>query len=275
MNELMAIKRVSSFEKLLIAYEKAGMLLNDAIDGGAASGSATRQMLEHMGVENKVYAFEPFPGNHRFFRPEEERIVLIPKALAEQEKLMTFRVSSVVQEDSEWGKRGMAGYSSVGRLVAGSPAKGVDLEVECVSGDKAIPLSANIGFIKLDLQGGELNALHGMARLLRDTHLMWVEYSGQPGLMDFLIESNYVIFDTEYFFMGSPTEKATAAFDISRENFVLSTGKMAWFGFKNRPWKSFEAEFIAYKKELSMIQTDLVCVNRCYIDEFIAAIRYL
>jgi len=80
-------------------------------------------MLKYLKPVNVVYTFEPFPGNHRFFRSEESQIKLIPCALAATEGSMPFRVSSTVDENSAWGKKGMVGYSSVGFLVTGEQSK--------------------------------------------------------------------------------------------------------------------------------------------------------
>lgn len=276
MNELMSVMRIASFERLLAVYRQARPEGNvfDAIDGGAGWGATSQQILKHLAEGRMVYAFEPFPGNHRFFEEQKEGIQLIPKALAEANKKMRFRVPSIVTEESVWGKRGLVGYSSVGHLVSGR-ATDKDIEVECVTADEVIPAAVNIGFVKLDLQGGELNALRGMSRILESTKLMWVEFTGQAGLLDFLIEADFMLFDTEYFFMGSPQAPATTAFDVSRQDVVLSTGKMAWFGFRRKSWKNFEIEFGNAREQLGMVQTDLVCINRRYMGEFIDAFRYL
>jgi FkbM family methyltransferase len=277
MNDLMAIKKVASFETLLSAYAKANGGRNDfdAIDGGAGKGSTARGMLKHLSPSSIVYAFEPFPGNYRFFKPEETQIIFIKKALAETGKRMTFRVPSVVLENSVWGKNGGVGYSSVGYLTNGAPSSEKDIQVDCVSADSEIPASSNIGFIKLDLQGGELNALRGMGRILGSTKLMWVEFTNQPGLLDFLAYSDFIVFDTEYFILGEKNETSLAVFELTKSDVALSTGKKAWFGFRKYAWKNFEQEFSKARIELKMVQTDLVCVNKKYLQEFINALSYL
>lgn len=270
MNDLLSAIRVSQFSQLLTAYRKAGVDLGNAIDGGAGSGSTAKQMLPL--ISGRVYAFEPFPGNHRFFKGIDPRIQLIPKALAETKKTMAFKVSSVVSENSLWGRqKGMVGYSSVGHLAGQN--EGAGMEVECVRGDIAVP--DRVGFVKLDLQGGELNALNGMARLLQDVPLMWVEYMGHEGLYDFIVNKGFMVFDTEYFFLGEPTQRTKDLFEVSREGVPLSTGKTAWFGFKRHPWQNFKEEFIRYKKELGLVQTDLACINKRHLEEFKHAIQYL
>ena len=267
---LLAEMKVSSFTQLLDAYRRAGFRLQDAVDGGAGAGAMSTKMLACL--EGSVYAFEPFPGNHRFFSSIDERVRLLPFALGESRRFMSFRVSSVVSEDSVWGKRGMAGYSSVGKLAAGEHESG-DLQVQCVRGDDEIPSDARIDFIKLDLQGGELNALKGMERLLPQVAFMWVEFMGSMELLDYVKARGFVIFDTEYLFHGSPADDVHRAFDVLENDLALSTGATAWTGFKRTSWTNFRREFAHYKETLSLGQTDLVCVNRSRLAEFNRAVQ--
>jgi FkbM family methyltransferase len=272
MNDLMAALKLRSFEPLLKAYKAAGIDLRDAIDGGAGSGKTANEMLAHLSSSATIHAFEPFPGNHRFFADADPRTRLIPKALAETSKQMSFLVTSTVASDSAWGRRGMTGYSSVGKLVEEVAQTGTTLVVDCTRADAVVPADGRVGFIKLDLQGGELNALKGCTKLLRGVALMWVEYSGQPGLMDFLHEHDFMLFDTEYLFTGVPSAEARKLFDVSRENAILSTNRKAWFGFRKAPWRDYEADLFRHKKAIGLIQTDLVCVNKHHLAKFTAAV---
>lgn len=265
MNNTLALKKISSFQPLLTAYRDAGHGFANAVDGGAGAGHTAKQMLNS--VSGVVYAFEPFPGNHRFFQGIDPRIHFIPNALADENKTMAFRVSSVVAEDSEWGRRGMAGYSSVGRLVD-KPAQ-TDLQIDCVRADTYVDAA---DFVKLDLQGGELAALKGMSYFLQQSALLWVEYSGQPGLRAYLIAQGFDLYDTEYMFVGEPSSEAMSQFVITKRDVPLSTGRSAWFGFKAAEWGDFDAEFADYKKRLGLVQTDIVCVNRRMSPKFDAAL---
>jgi FkbM family methyltransferase len=187
MNDLMSVKRISSFESVLAAYKKSGIDLHNALDGGAGSGATARAMLKHLSEDAHIYAFEPFPGNHRFFIDADHRIELIPKALAESNKIMPFYVSSTVAEGSAWGKIDMAGYSSVGYLAEIDCTNNSKcIKVDCIRADEVISKNIHIGFIKLDLQGGELNALKGMPRLLSTASLFWIEYLGKVSWTAFL-----------------------------------------------------------------------------------------
>ena len=274
MNEMMATKQISSFETLLGAYHEAGVEIEFALDGGAGAGHTAQRMLDHL-RGGTVYAFEPFPGNHRFFEGRDARIVLFKNALAAKSKTMTFRVPGVVSADSAWGQGAMEGYSSLGYLVDDSddePAH-TDIEVDCVRADEVI--ASRIDFVKLDLQGGELAALRGMTGFLSEVMCMWIEFTGQPELMDYLANEGFILFDTEFFFWGEPTPRARELFDVSGEGVPLSTGQTTWTGFKKSRWKNFEVEFHTLKQEIRLGWTDLVCINKKRLDEFVAALQHL
>ena len=268
---LLAGKRLSSFAPLLAAYRQAGIHLHNAIDGGACIGETAEEMLPY--IDGLVYAFEPFPANHRFFADRDPRIVLLPYALAETRKTMAFHVRSVVIGDTAGRRDDLVGYSEVGMLV--EHGQNGDLTVQCVRGDAEIPPDHQISFIKLDLQGGELNALKGMTGLLPQCLAMWVEFTGQDGLLPYLVEQGYSLFETEYRFRGEPDARAKALFDVTRTDVKVSTGHTAWFGFKRTPWSDYETEFWQYRRELALTQTDLVCVHRTRLEEFRRAVGAL
>lgn len=166
MNDLMGALKVSDFFPLLKAYEASGIAIGAMIDGGAAAGASSRKMLKATNPGSVCYSFEPFPGNHRFLKDLGPRVIVREDALADEVKTMTFSVSSVVAADSVWGQRGMEGYSSVGYLTDTPRVGATVLEVPCVRGDAVIDRSRPVDFIKLDLQGGELNALKGLSEIL-------------------------------------------------------------------------------------------------------------
>jgi len=275
MNDLFAALRLSDFPPLLQAYRAAGIDVRTMIDGGAAAGHSTRKMLKCAHPEAVCYAFEPFPGNHRFLESLGPGVILRKEALAEQAKLASFQVSSVVSADSAWGQRGMEGYSSVGFLTEKPRADVMALEVPCARADAIVDPATPVDFVKLDLQGGELNALRGMTGFLDQPLAMWIEYSGQPGLAEFLTEAGYLLFDTEYFGLGTPDAQTRQQFDVTRENVVLSTGKDAWFGFKRTPWTNYPEEFAELRRRKILVQTDLVCINRRRLKDFCAMLRPL
>ena len=126
----------------------------NAIDGGAGSGSTAQQILAHLTPGRKVIAYEPFPGNHRFWGEHDQRVELRTAAIGSSAGVMTLAVSAVVPGDSEWGRRGLEGYSSAGRLVTRPPSGPHDTIVEVVVADNDVADQHPIGVVKLDLQGG-------------------------------------------------------------------------------------------------------------------------
>ncbi len=275
MNDLFAAMMLSSYVPLLRAYRLAGIPLGDLLDGGAGVGQTSKSMLAEAASDARCYAFEPFPGNHRFFEGMDSRIHLIKLALAETPKTASFQVSSIVSEDSDWGKKGYAGYSSVGYLTAKPRTDQLSIEVACARADDVVPADRRVGFIKLDLQGGEMNALRGMPRLLGQVDLMWVEYTGQPNLIEFLEDSGFLTFDTEYFGMGTIDENIRRDFNVTRDDVVLSTGAKAWFAFKRKPWRNYVEDFAVLRAEKKIVQTDLVCVSRAKLANFCKALAHL
>jgi hypothetical protein len=101
---------------------------------------------------------------------------------------------------------------------------------------------------------------------------MWVEFTGQEGLLDFLFENDFVVFDTEYFLMGQPTQEALVHFEQSRADVTLSTGQKAWFGFRKTGWKNYLSEFDAARQQFKLVQTDLVCVKRAHLQAVTTAL---
>lgn len=276
MSSVISNIRISSFVDVLKAYYAAGIDLHNMIDGGAGCGLTAMDMLPFLKGNSKIYAFEPFSGNHRFFDNLDPRIELIKKALSDKNTVSPFFVSSVVDEDSAWGKQGLTGYSSLGYCV--DVCEDMDderiLHVDCIRGDDAI--QNDVGFIKLDLQGGELKALKGMPHISSNAAFLWVEYLGMDfGLIKHLIDDGFYVFDTEYLFIGEPTREAKRHFNICKEGIQLSTGNFAWTGFKKGKWGDYFSEFTLYRSKFGMVQTDLLCVNSRRKAEFDVASHYL
>ena len=67
MDQMISAVGATTLTDLLAAYNKAGIQFKTIIDGGAGSGLTAAEMLAHATTDAIVYAFEPFPGNHRFF----------------------------------------------------------------------------------------------------------------------------------------------------------------------------------------------------------------
>jgi hypothetical protein len=64
--------------------------------------------------------------------------------------------------------------------------------------------------------------------------------------------------------IGAPSEQ----FVIERADVPLSNGMKAWFGRKREPWHDFENEFLALRRSIRLVCTDLVCVHPAWRETF-------
>lgn len=289
MNNFLAVKKIDRFETILSALKTHGFVFHDMVDGGAGWGETSESMIQFGTESSRCFAFEPFPGNHGFFNGRDSRVELLKFALDNTDKTSNFFVPSTVKTNSEWGEQGLTGYSSVGFLEESNlnfwksigrrfkslflkgKYEGFSISVECRRGDEILEsANAKVDFMKLDLQGGELNALQGMDNLLNTLPFMWIEFTGFRGkeILDYVASKGFHLFDTSYFFMGNPTPSVKQLFDISRENVTLSTGSTAYFGFKKFGWVDYYTEFMKLQKDNFLVQTDIFCVKTAYLDLF-------
>lgn len=277
--------KFSGFEDILKACKESGFKIFSAIDGGAGWGGTSKSIADEIDVNGKVYAFEPFPGNHQFFEGVTSKVILIKKALSNKNKISKLYIPSTIDANSEWAEGKMTGYSSVGFISEGIVAslkrfiksflkKGDYINVQAICADDEIGLSKNIDFIKLDLQGGELNALKGMKKIIEQSKILWIEFTGDMKVYEYLINNGYSVFDAEYLFSGELCENSKKYFEFSRFS-ELSTGEKVWWGFRKNPYDNISKEFKYYQNELGMIQTDLLCINNKFISEFDKTLPFL
>ncbi len=278
-----------SFEPLLRARSRALGPMAVAVDGGAGWGDTAKAMLPFMTPDGRVYAFEPFPGNHRFFADRDARVRLSTAALGERVGSTTLFVPRVVADDEAWAERGLSGYSSVGHVALDRPlwrrvAKRLlwavkrphpsapkPLRVPLTRLDAAVA-ERHVDFVKLDLQGAELPALRGMGRLLAAVDLMWIEFSNQPGLLPFLSQHGFLAFDTAYLSVGDHSSKLSACGLRALERVALSTSEPATLAARTGAERDFEAWFARAKREAGVLQTDLVVVHERFLKPFLSVL---
>lgn len=291
---LLSRAQIFSFDAILRARSLALGPLLVAVDGGAGWGDTAKTIIASTAQNGVVHAFEPFPGNHKFFDGLDPRIKLHKFAIADQEGEATFVVPQVVQSSDDWAQKGLSGYSSVGYLeganqdplwkrtarqlrdvVQGSAKPGmqsIEVKVATVSN---IVSATHIDFVKLDLQGAELKALIGMGDLLNVTDMLWVEFSNQPGLFDFLCTRGFLIFDTNYLCVGASASELAAAGLEGREKLTLSISQEAVLARRLREEGDYLAWFSHARKNAGVWQTDLLCVNPSFIPGFLKLLGHL
>jgi len=171
----------------LLKHElKAGQTFFDV---GANAGFFTLVAAKLVGLAGRCVAFDPAPDNDRSIREQVElnalsNCVSVQKAVGAKAGRATFAFS--------------APGSAMGHL--GSAANGEhSLEVQVISLDEAAKLYGRPDFIKLDVEGADIEAMQGAAELLRDAKPRWlIELHGEECQREvgrMLVEANYKIFD--------------------------------------------------------------------------------
>ena len=74
---------IHSFGQIISARKEIIGPLHVSIDGGAGWGDTANIIAASSDKDGLIYAFEPFPGNHRFFEKCDPRIKLIKKAIGD------------------------------------------------------------------------------------------------------------------------------------------------------------------------------------------------
>ncbi len=152
------------------------------LDLGANVGNYTARLSQLVGPTGRVLAVEPVPETFELLVANLARfplrnVTLLNVAVSDSTKLAGMTVPIL---DTGLENRYMAQLSDAG----GS------LDVVCLPID-ALDLAEPIGFVKIDVEGHELAALHGMRRLLsRDKPVLVIE-GRSPEVAEFLATFGY------------------------------------------------------------------------------------
>ena len=281
-SNILSKNKITDFVQVLKVIEEMIGPLNFSIDGGAGSGETAQNICKFTKPNGLIYAFEPFPGNHRFFNNLDSRIKHIDKALYNKNVVKEFTIPSVVSEQDDWAEKGMLGYSSLGYIEQASLIKKLLRKVKgkiesylknnsinslqtffvnCIKLDSFLEVE-NIDFIKLDLQGGEYLALEGMTKYLSKTKFLWIEYSGDYRILELLSRYNFTLFDTNYMCQGISDEKLSDLGLQKVSSQILSTSKEAKIAIRNNVKEKYSYnEWLLEGREKGVTQTDLLAIN--------------
>lgn len=274
-SNLLGRAKVNSFSDLLKRCERIDTSKKVFVDGGAGLGETVANILAATpNNTGSVFAFEPNPENASRFQIRDSRLILCQEALSDFDGQAEFAVSSKTRPDAD-NRFLQSGSSYVGKLaeVAGSSQTDEErYKVNVRRLDTALAAHGidKVDFVKLDLQGGEYNALLGMGSLLNTVNWMWIEFSNQPHLLELLADHGFALFDTEYLFVGEPIDLIEELFEITRQG-QNSIGKKVFFGHRKHVWRDFERGFNFARTKRRMIQTDLVAVRPDYLPTFLEA----
>jgi len=242
------------------------------VDAGAAAGHMTGLMLR-ASPTSRVHAFEPFPGNFKFFNEhigDDPRVTLDKRAVSDAPGKANFLVPSSVA-GTEAGWENMKGYSSLGML--GAPKEGqVSITVECCRIDDVV--NEQVRFLKIDTQGAESKVLRGCSKLFdKDMiDIMFVEFDGKNDVIQIILDHGFTIIGTECVLVVETGEKPDK-WDVIREG-VLSTGLKslkAWPKQHISDPYDYSQFLRDERKLLGKTWTDLVCVSKSALPWFMYA----
>lgn len=145
------------------------------LDIGANIGYYTLLMADLVGKEGAVYAFEPEPANYSVLVRNvalngHKNVVVVPKAVVSSNHSVKFYKNKGNRGDNSL-------YGSLGVNYA-------CIEVEGVSLDSYFPSGKKIDLIKMDIQGGEIEAFGGMERVIHDNPKIKIIFELTPEKYD-------------------------------------------------------------------------------------------
>lgn len=181
---------------LEILFDSNG--LNTIIDGGASIGTIARRFCDTF-KDARIYAFEPYQAHFDALQEvanNNNRIIPIKKGLSNKNE----NRSLFLNQSS--GTNSLLRATKQGQEIYGDQLKEIgQTDVECVSLDYYLQSKEieSVDILKLDLQGGELDALDGASKTLEQGKIKCIlcevmfesHYQNQPSsgrLLYYLIE---------------------------------------------------------------------------------------
>lgn len=256
----------------LLQYVEPGLML----DVGAAAGIFSEMMVSKS-PGSHVLAFEPFPGNFEHFEKnvgQDLRVTLHRVAVSDHPGEVNFFVSSMVT-GKETGWENYVGYSSLGHIVnENSPQANSSIKVPAVMLDEIV--TEHVRFCKMDVQGGEESVLRGADKLIQNhgVDIFYIEFGGEEQILQFLEERGYVFFDNLYLLVVVRNKPSLMHWKDDKP-VVLSNGEEAfnaWPRNAPRPYGDYCAWVREQTKEIGGVWTDMVCVHKSFLPNFLAAV---
>lgn len=253
----------------VLPYVEPGLM----VDCGAAVGGITTKIRQR-NPHSRVIAFEPFPGNHSHFdrrHSSDAKVTLYKAAVGAKRSEASFFTPSVVKSPSR--VKSTPGASFVGRVDAARRPDGDKvITVDVLALDDVC--KEPIRFLKIDVQGGELDTLRGASRLFRESavDIMYIELMRNPEVLLKLVELDLILFDSEYTVSPHPSADKSG-WRIERE-VTLSTGQPSFVGWPDHAPSEIEKYnqwVISETEKVGPFTTDLVAVRPGYLPSFLRA----
>jgi len=172
------------FSKLGISNVNNGLILDI---GGNLGYTAIAFRLAMRNPNIDIYSFEPYPPNHAFFKKNTHKhnIMLFPFGLGSENKIMDIGLPDYTYDIADEDDRSNTGrISLIG--IDNSISEQVSLKAHVVHGDKLFKtmfMSDKVTFIKIDVEGFELEVLNGLSNTIKES-MPIIQMEANPITMD-------------------------------------------------------------------------------------------
>jgi FkbM family methyltransferase len=166
-------------EGRLVAHviERAVQRDTNCIDVGAHLGSVLARLVK-AAPQGRHIAVEPIPYKARWLRRKFPAVDIREAAVGESDKTVEFFLDSDSSAFSGLRKQG--------------PGEATKLQVSCMRLDEIAPKDYKTGFVKIDVEGGELGAFRGARRLLSESRPLVLFECTKSGLEAFGLDARDV-----------------------------------------------------------------------------------
>lgn len=266
------------------------------IDGGAGVGTSSASYFEIMNRElddnardkSIIALYDPLPENASILLDkfgDNSRFLVRQVALSGEcgEAIFSIPARITSGEAGPW----LPGTSFSGSLKHTAPGR-ERITVKTVRlADESLP---RFDFVKLDLQGGEFDAIKGMGKKLFETKLLYVETQllHDWGCLSFLVDNGFLILFDRLQFGFSPGTKylpyetlSKAGISVDRVHLPQQSGMplICWGHFDPSVGMLDPTTFVLMPElagllqeaGVNYLQTDAICINVNYLPQFIRA----
>jgi FkbM family methyltransferase len=167
--------------KLETFYSQLPLLGATVVDVGAHTGRHAIPLSKLVGMEGVCYAFEPAPAiRHQFVLNLSldglNNTVILPFALGESSRIAEFNFIPNIPQESGLKKRHV--YNAV-------PSEFQQITVRVCRLDDLLPSPEKVKFIKMDVEGGELDVLKGSIKILETARPIVAFECGAAGYLGY------------------------------------------------------------------------------------------
>ncbi len=151
--------------KLEVFYSQLDLDGTTIIDIGAHIGRHAIPLAKKIGSAGLLYAFEPIPLirnrlNENIYASGLNNVVVLPFALSTKREVADFTYVPNLPEESGLKER---------RIYNDIPSEFQKIKVGVFQLDDLIPLGSKVSFLKIDVEGGELDVFLGAGKLLESS----------------------------------------------------------------------------------------------------------